>query len=259
MSQDWSQADSDLYRQIAAIAVPARAEQLATLLTLIPYNTEEAFRVVELASGEGYWSAAILEAFPMATLLALDYEASMREATQQRIAPYDGRGQVAAFDLLKPDWYGNLEGADVVVSSLCVHHLDSMGKRHLFSTVQETISAALLIADLVLPQTPQARQLFAATWDRMAEAASIEMTLARDLFETFEREQWNLFRYPDDDFDKPDTLHDQLQWLSEAGFAIADCFWMQAGHAIYGGYQGAREGGISFEDALTIAHKALRG
>lgn len=258
MAQDWTQDASELYRQIAAIAVPARLEQLATLLTLIPYNTDETFKVVELASGEGYWSAAILEAFPNVTVLALDYEQSMRDATAQRLAPYAERGRVAAFDITEKDWFDQLIGADVVVSSLCVHHLDSMGKRHLFSGVQEQVTAALLIADLVLPQTPQAQRLFAATWDRMAESASIEKTMARDLFEIFEREEWNLYRYPDDDFDKPDSLQNQLQWLSEAGFSTVDCFWMQAGHAIYGGYQDLRDGGISFDEAERVAQKVLR-
>ena len=30
---------------------------------------------------------------------------------------------------------------------------------------------------------------------------------------------------------------DQLDWLREAGLSTVDCFWMQAGHAIYGGYR----------------------
>ena len=51
---------------------PAREEQVATLLSLLPFGRAEVFRVVELASGEGMLSHAILEAFPAATVLALD-------------------------------------------------------------------------------------------------------------------------------------------------------------------------------------------
>ena len=29
----------------------------------------------------------------------------------------------------------------------------------------------------------------------------------------------------------------QLRWLEEAGFSSVDCFWMRAGHAVYGGYR----------------------
>ena len=34
----------------------------------------------------------------------------------------------------------------------------------------------------------------------------------------------------------PYRVFDQLKWLEEAGFSVVDCFWMRAGHAIYGGY-----------------------
>jgi len=35
----------------------------------------------------------------------------------------------------------------------------------------------------------------------------------------------------------PYRVFDQLKWLEEAGFSAVDCFWMRAGHAIYGGYK----------------------
>ena len=38
-----------------------------------------------------------------------------------------------------------------------------------------------------------------------------------------------------DPIDKPSTLLEQLRWLEAAGFAAVDVFWMEAGHAIFGG------------------------
>ena len=84
-SVEWSAESSAVYRQLASVAVPAREEQVATLLSLLPFGREEAFHVVELASGEGILSQAILEAFPAATVLALDGEESMRQATVARL------------------------------------------------------------------------------------------------------------------------------------------------------------------------------
>jgi len=259
---EWSAENSAVYRQLASVAVPAREVQVATLLCLLPFGREEAFRVVELASGEGMLSHAILEAFPAATVLALDGEASMRQATAARLRPYGERAQVAAFDIMSDEWYGMLDGADVVVSSLCVHHLNGQGKRDLFMAVHERLLArgCLLIADLVLPQREEARALFAATWDRSAHERSIAQTGDTALLDLFEREHWNYYRYPDP-FDQPSSLFNQLRWLNEAGFAVVDCFWMQAGHAIYGGYReqaGAAAGDpIDYETALAIARHAL--
>ena len=54
----------------------------------------------------------------------------------------------------------------------------------------------------------------------------------------FEAERWNYYRDPTPDpYDQPSPLSDQLAWLREAGFTVADCFWMRAGHAIFGGYR----------------------
>jgi cyclopropane fatty-acyl-phospholipid synthase-like methyltransferase len=261
-SVEWSAESSAVYRQLASVAVPAREEQVATLLCLLPFGREEAFQVVELASGEGMLSQAILEAFPAATVMALDGEESMRQATATRLQSYGERARVAAFDITSADWYDKLDGADVVISSLCVHHLDGEGKRGLFAAVHERLSArgCLLLADLVLPQREEARGLFAATWDRSAREHSMAQTGDTALFDLFTRENWNYYTWPDP-FDQPSPLFDQLRWLNEAGFAVVDCFWMQAGHAIYGGYReqaGAAVGDpIDYETALAIAQHAL--
>lgn len=251
MNNDWEQETSDIYRQLAQIAVPARAEQIATLLSLIPFDASEAFRVVELASGEGYLSRAIADAFPEASILALDFEASMREATQARLGE---RATVVPFDIRSRDWFDLLDHADVVVSSLCIHHLDGAEKQILFRAVAERLSTrgTFLIADIIAPKTAQSNRLFASVWDRMAKAHN-----RSDLFEAFQKTHWNLFHYPEPDFDKPSPLFEQLTWLQAAGFPLVDCFWMQAGHAIYGGYHQPQAGGVDYDSALAFAEKVL--
>lgn len=262
MSESWSEENSAIYRQLAQVAVPARAEQIATLLTLVPFAPAQAFRAVELASGEGRLADALLSAFPDATLFALDGSESMREATAARLARYGQRAAVASFDMAAPDWLPLLDGADVVLSSLCIHHLTGAQKQFLFSAASGRLSprGALLIADLVLPPRGEARELFAATWDESARAQSQALVGSDALARAFDDEQWNYYRYPDP-FDKPSPLFDQLTWLKAAGFATVDCFWMQAGHAIYGGYKraGATEGppGLSYDAARRAADAAL--
>ena len=260
-NNQWTEDASTLYRELAAVAVPNRAEQIAPLLTLLPFGKDESFRAVELASGEGLLSHALLHAFPAVTLLALDGSETMRQATIQRLRSFESRVMVESFDMLTADWYPQIDGADCVVSSLCIHHLDGAEKQALFAAVQQRLSqrGVFLIADLVLPQRTEGRELFAATWDRSARAQSLEKTGSDELYQTFLDTHWNIYRYPDP-MDKPSPLFDQLVWLKEAGFATVDCFWMQAAHAIYGGYKGddgESSGGIRFKDAMQSAQVAL--
>jgi hypothetical protein len=59
-------------------------------------------------------------------------------------------------------------------------------------------------------------------------------------------------------FDRHETF--RLECLKEAGFAIVDCFWLQAGHAIFGGYKQVPSGavGVGFDDALRSAEEGCR-
>ena len=257
----WTETDTEEYRALAPIAVPAREEQIAALLTLLPFGRHDAFRVIELGSGEGRLAWAILDCFPHASVVALDGSEAMRAQASARLAPFGDRATVRPFELASEAWLDDVQGADVVVSSLCVHHLDDGAKRRMFAAVAQRLSTrgALLIADLIAPQRPEARELFAATWDRSAEAQSQAVTGGTEGFNRFVAARWNLYRYPDP-VDQPSPLFAQLKWLEEAGFAVVDCFWLQAGHAIYGGYMNGQahpEAGVTFMDALYSARATL--
>jgi tRNA (cmo5U34)-methyltransferase len=257
--ETWDEEASRVYRDIAAVAVPRRAEQIAALLTLVPFGEDEAPRIVELACGEGLLGEALLEAFPRATYLGLDGSESMREHTAKRLARFGGRAGVGAFDIFAADWLARVDGTDVAVSSLCVHHLPDAGKRALFAALAPRLSprGALLLADLVNPARPEALELFAETWNTTVAEQSRARIGSEALLARFLDEHWNHYRTPDP-VDQPSRLFDQLLWMREAGLAVVDCYWMNAGHAVYGGYKaaGGKAGG-RYPEALAIARKVL--
>src|SRR5215213_3528099 len=135
--------------------------------------------------------------------------------------------------------------------------MDGGRKRTLFEGIRARVTepAALIIADLIEPQRPEGRSVFAGGWDRAARLAS---DASGGGFAEFKRAQWNYFRYPDKD-DRPSPLAHQLAWLEEAGFQDVDCFWLQAGHAIYGGYVGGPEQvePLPLHQGLAAAREAL--
>lgn len=256
----WSEDDSQLYRKLAPVAVPGRAEQLAILLALLPFGPADSFHAVEIGAGEGLLSAALLTAFPRATVTALDGSASMRAQLRARLHPFGSRAGVEPFNLTGSGWYPHLQNADAALSSLCLHHLSGPEKQTLFAEIARRLTArgALLIADLVEPQHPAAQSLYAETWDRSVREQSLAQTGGHSLHEVFEQTAWNLYRYPDP-VDKPSPLFHQLAWLRDAGFTAVDCFWMKAGHAIYGGYKpAAGPGHLFFEVALAAVKSCLK-
>ena len=257
-----SEADWRIYRELASAAVVSRAEQIATLLTLAPFSSDDSFRAVELGTGEGHLSHAILELFPNASVLALDGSNEMLELTRARLGRFGNRAVTDYFELGSDDWLPFVDGTDLVVSSLCIHHLDDDGKRSLFASLRERISerGAFLIADLVAPRRAEAHRLFAETWDYFAERQSHAETGSGELFDLFVATEWNVYRYPDP-MDTPSELFAQLRWLEAAGFHGVDCYWLRAAHAIYGGFCSPGPGapaGVSFTAALAAAESALR-
>jgi hypothetical protein len=51
-----------------------------------------------------------------------------------------------------------------------------------------------------------------------------------------------------------------LTWLRDGGFRTVDCYWLRAGHAVYGGYRSqARTAAppLEFQDALRVAEASL--
>lgn len=255
----WSEQDSATYRALAEIAVPTRREFLASLLCVLPFGKDESFRIVELGCGEGVLARAALTAFPKASVLALDGSESMQTHAAALLAPFERRAAVEPFTLEARDWFNRMDAADCVISSLVVHHLTADGKRRLFREAHNRLSerGALLLADLVLPQRSESWRLYADAYDAVSKRQSIERAGDTALFDRLVAERWNYYRHPDD-AETPSPLSHQLEWLSDAGFDAIDCFWLQAGHAVYGGYKtGGGIGALSLPDALAAVDAAL--
>lgn len=238
----WSEDTSRDFLELASTFVPRRSEQNATLCRLIPADPGETFTVAELAAGGGDLARVVLDAYPHCHYLALDGSDTMRERLRTVLAPYGERVEVRDFIIGAEEWRHALpQPLRCVLSSLCVHHLSGNDKRVLFADMAARLESdgALLIGDLVAPLTERARLLFAAQWETATREQSLDRDGTLGAYERFHEMRWNHYAETTepDAMDMPSPLSEQLGWLREAGFAIADCFWMYAGHAIYGGYR----------------------
>lgn len=235
----WTEADAATYRAIAAVAVPRRRDMTLALVGAAPFAPDQAIRILDLGAGDGVLAEALLTRFHRSTVTALDGSASMRDAAASRLQPFGDRARVAAFELASLDWWDRMFGADLVVSSLAVHHLGDPKKQYFYKAAADRLAAggALLIADIVDPQHTAARAVAADRWDALAREQAAALG-APELFARFERERWNCFRFPDDS-EHPSALLHHLLWLRHAGFAAVDCLWMDAGHAVFGGFKPA--------------------
>lgn len=244
-SNHWDEDASSHFIELGELFVPGRAEQTATLLDLLPAQPNETFNVVELGSGAGHLAQTILERFPHCHYVALDGSQTMRNYLANRLSSFKDRLEILPFELSEQVWRHNLPPSlRYVLSSLCVHHLTSPQKQQLFWDMFQSLEpgGALILADLVEPADARVAHLFARQYDEIVREQSMAQRGNLSGYEQFREMKWNYYLHDygstaPDNIDHPSPLSDQLRWLSEAGFSLVDCYWMRAGHAIYGGYK----------------------
>ena len=237
----WQEDESQIFLRYGPLFVPRREEQIETVCSLIPSQHDEEFNLVELGAGDGALAKAVMEFFPRCRYLALDGTETMRERLHALPEAHAGRLEVADFDLAESAWRSRLPSPlRYVLASLIVHHLDADGKQQLFSDIASQLEpgGAFIIVDLVEPASPHARDTYVRQWDEGVRARIEQSGEEPEAYDIFREHRWNFYEDPNPDpYDKPSPLPDQLNWLREAGFSKVDCFWMYAGHVIFGGYK----------------------
>ena len=236
----WNEDESKIFIDQGKIFTPRRDELRDAFLDLIPAELDDTFQVVELAPGAGWLSAAILERFPNASVLALDGSEEMLTETARALEPFPGRWETRTFQLLDTDWRAALpHDLRAIVSSLAIHHLKGTAKRDLFADLHSHLApgGALLIADLIEPVSPSALHHIARAWDEDVERQSIELSGSPTTWEYFRDDHWNIYTYPDLEMDFPSPLVDQIDWLRETGYTRIDIPWARAGHTLIAAYR----------------------
>jgi tRNA (cmo5U34)-methyltransferase len=233
----WDEEDSRGFLDDGRFFVPEREAQIAAIRDVLPASSEPV-HLVDLCCGEGLLSGALLARFPRAVVHGYDGSETMLARARAALAAHADRFATQPFDLHASGWRRFPWPVHGFVSSLAIHHLDGPAKRRLYADLAAALApgGALVIADLVLPASPEATALAAAVWDAEVRRRSLELGGGLAAHQRFRDIGWNLFDDPAaDSADKPSPLYDQLRWLDEAGLEAVDVYWMKAGHAIYGG------------------------
>ena len=145
---------------------------------------ENARNILELGIGTGETARRVLPRHPEARLTAIDSSPEMLARAREAFPDADLR--LARLE-------DPLPGGpfDLVYSALAVHHLDGPGKQDLFRRIADTLGpgGVFVIADVVVPESEE-----------------------------------DIVTPIDWEYDLPDRVDDQLEWLREAGFE-AEALW----------------------------------
>jgi cyclopropane fatty-acyl-phospholipid synthase-like methyltransferase len=217
-----------------SLLIPDRPRQMEVLLRILRHNPRLPRHVLDLGCGDGILLATVLEAFPEATGVALDFSPLMLEQAQQRLARFTGRTETVAADLSSPAWRNVVKGPfDAVVSGFAIHHLTHERKRDLYREIYEILpqDGIFLNCEHVASPTPRIEVLFD---DAMSEHLYIRRR-ERGEDVTLEQVRQDFLTRPDRAANICALVEEQCQWLREIGFREVDCFWKYFELAIFGG------------------------
>jgi len=147
--------------------------------------------MLELGIGTGETARRVRAVHPDARLTAIDSSAEMLERARSEFPGGDLR--IARLEDALPDG-----PFDLVYSALAVHHLDGAGKRDLFRRIAAVLrpGGVFVLADVVVPDNAEDQQTPI-----------------------------------DGEYDLPDRLDDQVEWLREVGFEATPA-WVQKDLAV---------------------------
>ena len=213
--------------------LPRYDEMLEVITRCLPSTSR---RILELGCGTGELSLKILNRFPDAQVIALDYSPRMLQFAQDKItaAGYQQRWTGIQADF--GDWANNPENLnigskfDACVSSLAIHHLQDEMKLKLFERIAASLTqdGCFWNADPTLPESPALAEVYKAAREEWAVEQGINLTEIRAKRATSTTQGYS-------SQDQLASLDAHFQMLSKAGFKTVAVPWKYYGLAVFGG------------------------
>jgi tRNA (cmo5U34)-methyltransferase len=186
-------------------------------LDLIPGRAKV---ICELGAGSGLMTRLLRDRFPTAHLHVVDFSTAMLDLAKNRLRK-DPNITWHHSDYAKEPLPQNL---CTIVSSLSIHHLDDTDKRTVFQKSYAALkpNGVFVNADQIAGPTPSLEARYKALWlQQVREAGATEQQIEASLYRQQE--------------DRCSPVVNQLQWLREAGFPDADCWYKDNRFAVFAG------------------------
>jgi SAM-dependent methyltransferase len=234
-SEVWKDRDvASAFLNERSLLIPDRKRQLEVLLRVIRGAGRALARVLDVGCGDAILLATLLEAFPQASGVGVDFSPLMLEQARARLAAFGERATTVEADLGTPAWLERVAGPfDAIVSGFAIHHLPDARKRALYREIRDLLPAGgvFLNAEHVASSTTRVEEMFN---DAMADHL-LQRRRERGEDVTFEQVKRELLERPDRAANILAPVEEQCTWLRELGFHDVDCYWKYFELAIFGG------------------------
>jgi tRNA (cmo5U34)-methyltransferase len=192
--------------------VPRFDDFYGSVLELLEDNLADGpVHCVDLGAGTGLLSELVLDRFIEARLTAIDMASKMADQARSRLARFGERVHIEVADYTH---FTLPSSIDAVISALSIHHLAHDDKRSLFRRIHKALKPGgiFINADQSLGPSPTAEHRYHERW--LSDVRGLQIA-EDDLSAALDRVN----------LDRNALMTDQVSWLIDAGFALADVAW----------------------------------
>jgi SAM-dependent methyltransferase len=213
-------------------AIPFAGAQIDIMLRLIAACELPVGRILDLGCGDGVLAAAILDRYPEARAVLLDFSDPMLEAARKRFADRAARVDILSVDYGQPSWtraVAPFVPFDAVVSGFSIHHQPDARKKEIYAEIHELLAPGAIFVNVehVAPGSPWlARMNDEAFLDGLQRW---QPALLRSEIES------TYYRRADKDANILAPVEAQCEWLRAIGFTDVDCYFKAFELAVFGG------------------------
>jgi tRNA (cmo5U34)-methyltransferase len=222
-------------------AIPLAGEQIDVMLRLIGGACPVVERFLDLGCGDGILGQAILDRFPQAQGVFVDFSAPMLAAARERLGE-NGRVSLILADYGEPGWTGEIVNSqlpmvngqfDVVVSGYSIHHQPDERKREIYAEIYGLLKSGGIFINV--EHVASASKWVERQFDELFVDALHRYSLAQNLGKNRDEMAQEFYYRPDKVANILAPVETQCHWLREIGFIHVDCYLKVFELAVFGG------------------------
>ncbi len=217
-------------------AIPLAAEPIDVLMRLILARNGPVLRFLDLGCGDGILASAILEQFPQAIGVLLDFSQPMLQAARAQLSRYSANLQFVDVDYGRPGWVESVASSapfEVVVSGYSIHHQPDEGKQALYAEIFHLLKPGGLF--LNVEHVASATRWVESIFEEYFIDSLYDSRTAPDSSQNRGQVAETSYHRPDKEANILAPVETQCDWLRQIGFQDVDCYFKIFELAVFGG------------------------